>query len=364
MKVALVSFDFDEYATALANGLGWDDDVCLLLPEHYAPQVARLLDPTVTLATFAKPRLRQPLRQVGMCLELLRRVRRLDPDVVHVQQGHLWFNAALPFLRRPLVLTIHDHTHHPGDRLSRKTPQPAMTFGFRRADRVIVHGESLKHEVADRRGVARERIHVVPHVAVGNGILLPAGGGGEPVVLFFGRIWPYKGLDYLIRAEPLVTAEVPSARIVIAGTGEDLAPYRAAMVHPERFTIYDEFVSSERRAELFARASVVVLPYVEASQSGVVPVAYAFARPVVVTSVGALPEIVAHEETGLVVPPRDEVALADAIVRLLKDPALGRELGENGRRRLETELSPEAVARETRAVYELAVADRNGRRSA
>ena len=62
------------------------------------------------------------------------------------------------------------------------------------------------------------------------------------------------------------------------------------MVHPERFIVHNEYVSDEKRAELFRRASVVVLPYIEASQSGIIPIAYRFGKPVVATTVGGLPE--------------------------------------------------------------------------
>ena len=73
----------------------------------------------------------------------------------------------------------------------------------------------------------------------------------NPTVLFFGRIWEYKGLEYLIRAEPLITAEVPNVKIVIAGEGEDFDRYRRLMVHPERFVVYNEYVSDDVRATLF-----------------------------------------------------------------------------------------------------------------
>jgi glycosyltransferase involved in cell wall biosynthesis len=358
VKIVLLATDLVEYSAALANGLARESDVWLLVPEEPA-EARRGLDDRVTLVLFRKPRLRQPLRQLGMCRALLRRIREIDPDVVHLQQGHLWFNLALPLLRSyPLVLTIHDHTHHPGDAASRKTPQAAMTFGFRRADRVIVHGHTLKREVVKRWRLSEATVDVVPHVALGDRDARAVGRDDGTTVLFFGRIWPYKGLEYLIRAEPLVAAEVPDVRIVIAGSGEDLGRYRRLMAHPECFSVYDEFVPNERRAELFAEASVVVLPYVEASQSGVVPVAYAHGKPVVATTVGALPEVVDDGRTGFLVPPRDEAALARAIVRLLRDSKLRRELGTNARRKLDTELAPEAVARKTLAVYERAMRTR------
>ena len=72
-------------------------------------------------------------------------------------------------------------------------------------------------------------------------------------VLFFGRIWAYKGLEYLIRAETLITACVPDAKIVIAGQGEDFRRYRGMMAHPENFIVHNEYVSNEKRAGQEAR---------------------------------------------------------------------------------------------------------------
>jgi glycosyltransferase involved in cell wall biosynthesis len=84
-------------------------------------------------------------------------------------------------------------------------------------------------------------------------------------------------------------------------------------------------------------------------------VAYTFAKPVVATTVGGLPSMVEHGRTGYLVPPRDERALAEAILRLLRDPALRREMGANARRKLDAECGAEAVARQTLAVYRRAL---------
>ena len=115
-------------------------------------------------------------------------------------------------------------------------------------------------------------------------------------------------------------------------------------------------------AALFQESSVVVLPYVEATQSGVVPVAYTFAKPVVATGTGALAEAVEHGVTGILVPPRDPQALADAIVRLLRDKSLRERMGRAGQQKLETEQSPAAVIDKTVAIYHQAIEDFRCRR--
>jgi glycosyltransferase involved in cell wall biosynthesis len=148
---------------------------------------------------------------------------------------------------------------------------------------------------------------------------------------------------------------------VIAGEGEDLARYRGMMVNPDRFVIDNGYITEARRAELFQRAAVVVLPYIDASQSGVAALASTYGKPAVVTSVGSLPETIEHGRTGYIVPPRDESALASAILTLLQDPSLRRRLGENARRKAETEWSPHIVAMQTLAVYEAAILERQRR---
>jgi glycosyltransferase involved in cell wall biosynthesis len=364
LRIALLSFDFGEYSAALARGLAERHEVGLFLPQEQSELAGLRSDDGVDLVAFEKPRLRQPVKQLRMCRRLLSAIRQYAPDVVHVQGGHLWFNLALPLLRRryPLVITVHDVTRHPGDAPSGKTPQAVMDLSLRFADQLVVHAERLKRKLVEGRRLDARGIHVVPIVAIGAEQATAGSVDGPPQILFFGRIWPYKGLEYLIRAEPLISAAVAEARFVIAGEGEDFERYRRLMTDPARFVVHNEFLSNEERNRLFAHAAVVVLPYVEASQSAVVPLACAFGKPVVVTDVGGLPEAVEHERTGLVVPPRDERALAGAVVRLLRDQGLRLRLGEAGRHKLESEWSPAAVAERTARVYELAVNGRGTRR--
>ena len=355
MKVAIIAFDFGEYCLRLASALSRTDEVLLLLPRQLAEPHLSVLDPAVNFQPFDKPRLRQPVRQIRLACDLLRRVRAFDPDVIHYQHGHLWFNGFLPLLRKyPMVLTVHDPRHHPGDRVSQKTPQAIMNFGFRHAAHVIVHAERLKQIFVSECGGRPDAVHVVPLISLGATPAIPSHDDGS-TILFFGRIWEYKGLEYLIRAEPLITAELPNARIVIAGQGENFARYRRMMAHPDHFTVFNEYISEERVNELFRQASVVVLPYVEASQSAVIPLAYNCMKPVVATTVGGLPEMVDHGRTGYLVPPRDERALADAVLSLLRNKSLRQQMGLDGKRKLDQQCGPAAVAKQTLAVYHRAL---------
>jgi glycosyltransferase involved in cell wall biosynthesis len=357
LRVALISTNFGEYCVRLANALSRHADVLLALPERLAAPHAEKLDAAVQLFSFQSPRLRQPLRQFQTIRRVFREIEDFAPDVIHYQGFHPWFDLALPLWRRyPLVCTVHDFRPHPGDKLSEKTPFWVEMFVRRRADQLIVHSQHVRTLMAQRLGCASENISLMPHIQIGQELTSPITKEDEHLILFFGRIWEYKGLEYLIRAEPSISARVPDVRIMIAGQGEDFSRYARMMVHPERFIVHNEFISEDRTAEYFRRASVVVLPYIEASQSGVIPLAYSAAKPVVATTVGGLPEIVEHGRTGYLVAPRDSADLANALVRLLLDPTLRRQMGANAKDKIERECSPEAIARQTIEVYHRAVA--------
>ncbi|HEY4233823.1 MAG TPA: glycosyltransferase family 4 protein [Lacipirellulaceae bacterium] len=360
MKVAVLSHAFEEYCIQLANGLARESEVLLLLSRPEAAEYADQLDPAIHYRPFEKLRLRQPARQLAAAAGLVRQIRRFQPDVIHFQHGHLWFNFLLPWLRSyPLVVTIHDPRQHVGDAHSRKTPQSILEYGYRRASRVIVHGEALKRQVVESLGFKSDKVHVVPHIAIGQGNECQSDAHKDSnTVLFFGRIWDYKGLEFLIRAEPMINQAIPNARIVIAGEGDDFEPYRRMMARPDRFVVHNRYISAAERDQLFREASVVVLPYVDATQSGVIPVAYSYGLAVVATRVGALAEAVDEGQTGLLVPPRDPEALAAAVIELLADPERSRAMGAAGRKKLDAEYSPQVVAQQTVDVYRRAIYDR------
>jgi len=138
------------------------------------------------------------------------------------------------------------------------------------------------------------------------------------VVLFFGYVRRYKGLDVLLDAWPLVRARRPATLVVAGEFYEDPAPYRAraaAAGGEPQVRLLERYLDDSEVEAVFKAADVVVLPYRAATQSGVTHVAYALGLPVITTDVGGLSETVRPDETGLIVPPGDPAALAGAIVR-------------------------------------------------
>lgn len=356
LRVAFVSFDFGEYCVRLASALAQHADVLLLIPHNLVEPHLAKLGKAVSLVSFPNARIRQAVRQFRNIRTIFRKIRDFSPDVIHYQGVHLWFDLAFPLLRRfPLVQTIHDFKPHAGDQPFQQTPFWIETIARRSAGALIVHTQFAREQVIKEFPEFAGKISIIPHIQIGETYPSAEAEEDEDLILFFGRIWEYKGLEYLIRAEPLITARVPNARFLIAGEGEDFARYRRMMVHPDRFIVHNEFIPENRAAECFRRAGVVVLPYIEASQSGVIPMAYSAGKPVVATTVGGLPEMVENGRTGYLVAPRDPAHLAEAVTKLLLDKPLRRRMGANAKRKIEEECSAAVVAQKSFDVYRRAV---------
>jgi glycosyltransferase involved in cell wall biosynthesis len=155
---------------------------------------------------------------------------------------------------------------------------------------------------------------------------------GKPVVLFFGNLSRYKGTDVLINAFPQIHRET-GAHLVLAGNpfaGFDLKGEQELTRQlgiSEHVTWVPEYIASEEVEAWMGVASVMVFPYRDIYQSGALHVAQTFGVPTVASAVGAMQDVIEHEQNGLLVPPENVDALAAAITRLLKDPALASRLG-------------------------------------
>jgi glycosyltransferase involved in cell wall biosynthesis len=277
--------------------------------------------------------------------------RELGADVLHVDDVDVTprLALALPGARRPpVVLSTHDPEPHSGETGWRKTL--GRRLAYPRVSRFILHNRRLEPSFRARNRLAADRVSTV---RLGAYTILRAWRAEAEErprsVLFFGRLSPYKGLDVLYEAAESVAARVPGFRLVVAGRAIDgYTPPPA----PPGVELIDRYIPTSELPRLFGEASIVVCPYRDATQSGVVLSAYAFAKPVVASDVGGLADYVEEMETGLLVPPADADALAEALVRLLLDDGLRERMSL--RIEAASELSWTRAARETLAVYERA----------
>jgi glycosyltransferase involved in cell wall biosynthesis len=142
------------------------------------------------------------------------------------------------------------------------------------------------------------------------------------VALFFGFIRRYKGLLTLLEAVARIPAERDFQLLVGGEFYEDAAPYRAAIVDlglTDRVVLHDRYIPNEEVGDFFAAANLVVLPYLSATQSGIVQIAFHYDRPVLTTDVGGLPEVVEDGVVGDIVPAGDPEALARALVAYFEE---------------------------------------------
>ena len=280
----------------------------------------------------------------------LRRIAdQFDPDVIHITSAQEW-NPALGLfirgrLRKPLIYTVHDVIHHEGTPLYFK-----ITEGLFRGmpDGLSVLTEQGK-QFFIQKGFPAEKILVTPHGVYDFFTQHRTGVPEQEEILFFGRIEPYKGLNILLEAARPLLDENPDWKLQIAGGG-DVTPYRELLDHPQ-ICLTNRFLSDEEVADFMERAAIVALPYLSASQSGVIPTAFAFGKPVVATAVGGIPDMVRDRETGLLIPPDDVNALRDALRQLMTDPELRGTLGEAGQEFASSELSWASIAEKHVSFY-------------
>lgn len=306
-------------------------------------------------ARLRSPRARRVVKLAEHVPDMLR-YRRLAgaADVVHFQ----WLavqhvdGLLLPAHRtpagatRPLVLTAHDVL----PREARPGRRRAQRRLYDRFDAVVVHSQHGRTRLTRELGVDPARVHVIPHGVFAHlASLAPAAEppptGERPVVLCFGLIRPYKGVDLLLDA----WRGIDGAELWIVGAPRmDLAPLVAAAPAGVRFVT--RFVSDAQLAAYFRRAALVVLPYRDIDQSGVLFTALAFGKPLLLSDVGGFPEIAAAG-AARTFPAGDAAALHDALRALLDDGAVRHALAARAAALAAGELSWRAVAQRTLALY-------------
>ena len=150
----------------------------------------------------------------------------------------------------------------------------------------------------------------------------------EKSILFFGRVSPYKGIEYLLEAFTQLCQYYPTTKLIVAGGGTYYFDINKYKQNPQ-IVFVNEYVSTEKLATLINNSLFVVCPYVTATQSGVVASAFALGKPIIATRVGGLPEMIDDGKTGLLIKERDVESLIHSMKTLLDNKKLLEDLSSN-----------------------------------
>jgi len=253
---------------------------------------------------------------------------------------------------KKIIIDIHDVIQHSGIKLSFWS-KFIVNQWLRAACEIIVHNSSCVDYMENVLKLPKAKINILPFGQIHLTAKKQEVGINpeRPTLLFFGRICRYKGIEYLIEAVDTIRKKIPNLKVIIAG--EDKSGLVASKVKDcGTYEIINKYIPNEQLAELLSKSTIVVCPYTDATQSGVLMTALTFNKPVVATNVGGFPEIIENGITGVLVPPKDSQRLASAITDLLTDSGKLNRISENIRKKISQEnYSWDYIARKTMDVY-------------
>jgi len=333
--------------------------------QEVAEDVKKYASPTLEIIEI--PHAQQVAQVIRSAASIVSTIRRFEPKIIHCQEDTKdYLPMALPFLPYvPFLLAVHDTKPHSGQDALRKLKSRHALYGSqlrRKANGVIVHGDRLLQMARASLPHVRNNVFSIPHGPLGT---LHCGHSANDKwqpgnCLFFGRIEEYKGLPIFVEAIRKLRFEGLDVKGVIAGRGTELDRLKPQLQVDPAFELMNYFLSPEEVVDCFRRANVVVMPYKDATQSGVAAYALGIGRPIVATNVGAIPDMVIPGISGLLVPPNDAVAIAASIKRIVEDPILAKTLAYGAQELGLGEYSWTRIAMQTTNAYRTLLADDSG----
>ena len=252
-------------------------------------------------------------------LAIYRFIRKNKFDIIHTPCLFGLIRMLFYFAGCKVVTTIHDPFPHTGEK--NRTSIQNRKIAVRYSKGIILLNSRQKDEFCSFYNVSPNRL-CINKLGVYENIALMASDVKtlkKNNILFFGRISPYKGIEYLCKAMEIVRKEVPDATLTIAGSGKlyfDIKPY----LTEGYIDLQNRFIQTHEIATLLRQCAICVCPYIDATQSGVIMASFALSKPVIASNVGGLAEMIDEGKSGLLVEPKNPIVLANAIIKLLKNP--------------------------------------------
>ena len=329
-NVIVYSSGFAEIATRFSTALSRHYDVHLFVRENNfkieVEDVGLFLPSSLKVTKLRRPSYLHVLPRILLSLFMRR------PAYVFVEETterrlptYVWLFGKFS----QVWLRVHDPEAHSGnDRAIADGASKRTAWIRENVDVALLHGGYCTGVFSRHY---RTKVHTTTH-----GVVLDP--GDESVArpksnrfLMFGRMEAYKGLDTLLSALKLLLARGIAPEVILAGRGDELDRLATEFVALPNVQVLNEFIPTRRLVELIQGCDAVLLPYLDATQSGVVAAAFANGRPVVASRVGGIPDVVSHGESGLLVSPGNADELARAMETLMANGELWERL-ENGAR--------------------------------
>lgn len=265
-------------------------------------------------------------------MKMIKMIDEFKPDVIHTTKALDVLEIILYKYRKRMCITMHDPFLHSGKSNFRKVF--FRNLAIKNIPKIVLLNNAQKSQFIKQYHIANNRISVnrLGIYDTINNFQTKIDNKNEFNILFFGFISSYKGLEFLCKAMKTIHNNCPKATLTIAGGGKiyfDFSIYRDC----QYINLINRYISMEELAGLLDNCTIVVCPYKDATQSGVVMTSFAKLCPIVATNVGALGEQIENGKTGILVPPCDENALADAIIRLYNNPNTIKDMRRNIRQR-------------------------------
>lgn len=270
------------------------------------------------------------LRNIKFIREVSKFIYDIHSDIIHFNGDSAHQITFYSFLRKfPKILTIHDYEPHSGEDKNWYKNYLFRKIHYRSDYKFILHSNYYREKMLKDTRIDENRIKTIYFAPFDfyNYYKNFEIKENFPSAIFFGRISPYKGIEYFCKAIEIVEKKIPQAKFFILGNGKF---YFDVNYYLEKLPIIliNEYIDNQTLSDFIMRASLVVLPYKDATQSGSVITAYSFNKPVIATKVGGIPEIVLEGETGFLVEPQNHFELAKKIIYLFKNKKVIENMNE------------------------------------
>ena len=354
MKVLLYSELHPVWMVSLARGLSKYVQVILVVPnDKLTSDQIKYMPEKVILESF-------PLSRASSFINLLNFkyfyeiVKKHNPDIIHFNEDPNPFLNILSkyFLKIKKCVTIHDVNIGHGQTTPFHKLNRELTLSH--IEKIVVLGKNTK-SLLKRRDLSDKRIYQIYHGNMNyyTNFIDKECIQDKNTVIFFGRLLKYKGLKYLLKAEPIISSQVPNFKIIIVVHGEPFDNYNKYVSNRDNLEIIEKYVSDNELYKFFLRSKITILPYIEASQSGPMLMSFAFSIPVISSNVGNLPQYVNQSKAGLLVNSKNPEELAKAIISILNNNKIRKRMSFRAKEYSDNYLSWKRIAKDLLKIYNI-----------